>query len=134
MFAALILVISAAMMAQFVVFFWRANMLATAAEPLSETLSSVQATFGQTANLDDFDTIAAVSQICPSVGFASATLWPAQAYYQAVHLVSRLCAAVLPQGSSWARQEMASCSRYVAVSIDRRLVSNQAYLAALRSC
>ncbi|HEV2304079.1 MAG TPA: hypothetical protein VGR93_01040 [Candidatus Acidoferrales bacterium] len=134
MFAALILVISAAMMAQFVLFFWRANMLATAAEPISETLSSVQATFGQAGDVDDFDTIAAVSKMCPSVGFASAKLWPAQAYYQAVRLVSRLCSMVLPQGSPWARQEMASCSRYVAVSIDRRLASNQAYLAALRAC
>jgi hypothetical protein len=134
MFAALILVISAVMMAQFVVFFWRANMLATAAEPISETLSSVQATFGQAANLDDFNALAAVSKICPSVGFVSTKLWPAQAYYEAVRLLSWLCSAVLPQGSSWARQEKVFCSRYVAVSIDRRLVSNQAYLAALRSC
>ncbi len=126
MVAALILVISGAMLAQFVVFFWRANMLAVAAEPLSES-------FSPALKLDDFAAIAAMSKICPSVTVSPAKLWQVRAYYQAVRVVSWLCSA-MPQANSWARQEMAACTRYVAVSMDRCLQSNQAYLAALRSC
>lgn len=134
MVAALIFVISSAMMAQFAIFFWRANMLAVAAEPISESFTSAQASFKPDANSTEFDTFAALSKICPGVGLVTLKLWPARTYYQGLRLLSSICSAVLPRGSSWARQEMAFCSRYVAVSIDRRLTANQAYLAAMRSC
>lgn len=133
MFAALIFVISLAMMAQFAFFFWRSNMLTIAAEPISEALAAAQVSFGTSGTSQRFDTVAAMSQICPAIGVASVKLWPARAYYQAMRSLSWLCSAILPQGSSWALQEMAFCTRYIAVSIDRRLVSNQAYLAAMRS-
>lgn len=132
MFAALICVISLAMMAQFAIFFWRANMLAIAAEPVSDALMAAQSSFSATRDSAEFETFAAISNICPAVGLDSLKLWPARAYYQAVRLIWR-CSSILPQGSSWARQEMAFCAQYAAVSIDRRLGSNQAYLAAIRS-
>jgi hypothetical protein len=125
MIAALILVISGAMLTQFLVFFWRANMLAVATEPLSES-------FSPALKLDDFDSVAAMSKICPSVTVLTSQLWQVRAYYQAVRVVSWLCSA-MPQANSWARQEMVSCTRFVAVSMDRCLQSNQAYMAALRS-
>jgi hypothetical protein len=132
MVAALILVISTAMLAQFIVFFWRANMLAIAAQPLSESLSSAQASFSSAVNLGDFESLAAMSKLCPGVTLSPVKLWPVRIYYQAVRTISRLSAAI-PQANLWARQEMAICTRYVAVSMDRCLQSNQAYAAALRS-
>lgn len=133
MVAALILVISGAMLAQFVVFFWRANMLAVAALPLSESLTSAQTGFSAALNLNDFEALAAMSKLCPSVTLSSAKLRPVRAYYKAMRVISWMFTA-MPQASSWARQEMASCTRYVAVSMDRCLQSNQDYVAALRSC
>ncbi len=133
MFAALIFVISVAMMAQFAIFFWRANMLAIAAEPISESFASAQASFKPGADSTGFDTFAALSKICPGIGLVTLKLWPARAYYQGMRLLTSICSAVLPRGTSWAHQEMAFCSRYIAVSIDRRLMANQAYLAAMRS-
>ncbi|HEU5410533.1 MAG TPA: hypothetical protein VFU57_05900 [Candidatus Acidoferrales bacterium] len=132
MFAALICVISLAMMAQFAIFFWRANMLAIAAESVSNNLIAAQSSFAATTASEEFETLATISRICPAIGPDSLKLWPARAYYRAMHLISR-CSAI-PQGSSWARQEMAFCARYAAVSMDRRLSSNQAYVAAIRSC
>lgn len=134
MFAALIFVISVAMMAQFAIFFWRSSMLATAAEPISEALTVAQSSFGAVGTLTGFDTVAAMSQICPAIGVTTLKLWPTRAYYQGLRLFSLACSAILPLENSWARQEMAFCTRYLAVSIDRRLISNQAYLAAMRSC
>lgn len=131
MVAALILVISSAMLAQFVVFFWRANMLAIAAQPLSESMASAQTTFSGVLNLEDFDSVAAMSKLCPCVNLSPAKIWPVRAYYQAVRFIAWLSTA-MPQANSWARQEMASCTRYVAVSMDRCLQSNQAYVAAMR--
>lgn len=132
MVAALILVISGAMLTQFVVFFWRANMLAVAAQPLSESISSAQTTFSPALNLDDFDSVTAMSKLCPGVSTSPVKLRPVRAYYQAVRAVSWLSAA-MPQANAWARREMDACTRYVAVSMDRCLQSNQAYVAALRS-
>ena len=132
MVAALILVISTFMLAQFVVFFWRANMLAVAAQPISESMAAAQTNFSSAVDLGDFDSVAAMSKLCPGVTLSAAKLWPVRAYYQAMRALSRVLLAV-PQANLWARQEMALCTRYVAVSMDRCLQSNQAYTAALRS-
>ncbi len=132
MVAALILVISIAMLAQFLVFFWRANMLAVAAKALSGSLNTAQADAFGTLKSDDFRSLATISKICPGVTSSSVKLWPVQAYYQAIRFLSRVSSA-MPQANAWAVQEMASCTRYLEVSIERCLESNQAYVAALRS-
>lgn len=132
MIAALILVISTVMLAQFVIFFWHANMLAVAAQPISHTLSSAETSFSGAVDLKDFDSVAAMSKLCPGVALSSAKLWPARAYYQAMRAAARF-SRMVPQANLWARQEMDLCTRYVAVSVDRCLQSNQAYAAALRS-
>ena len=134
MFAALIFVLSGAMLAQFVAFFWRANMLAVAAQPVSERLRSAELSFPNALNQNGFSAITAMSEICPSMGSPSSLrLWPVRSYFRAMRSLAYLCKAVLPQASAWARQEMASCTQYVAVSMDLRLQSNQEFVAELRS-
>ncbi|MHB8753467.1 MAG: hypothetical protein ACYC92_00690 [Candidatus Acidiferrales bacterium] len=133
MLAALILVISGAMLTQFVVFFWRASMLAIAAQPISERLHSAELSFPNALSQNGFSTIAAMSEICPSMGAFDFKLWPVRCYHRAMSSLAYLCNTVLPQGSAWARQEMAACTQYVAVSMDLRLKSNQEFLAELRS-
>jgi hypothetical protein len=134
MFASLIFVLSGAMLAQFAVFFWRANMLAVAALPISERLRSAELSFANALNQNGFSTITAMSKICPSMGSPSSLkLGRVSSYYQAMRSVAYLCKGVLPQASEWARQEMASCTQYVAVSMDLRLQSNQEFVAELRS-
>ncbi|MGH9709537.1 MAG: hypothetical protein ACRD37_03215 [Candidatus Acidiferrales bacterium] len=121
------------MLAQFVVFFWRANMLAIAAQPVSEHLVAAELSFANAMNRNGFSTIAAMSQICPSRGSRSIKLWPVRSYHRAMRSLAYLCKAALPQASVWAAQEMAACTQYVAVSMDLRLKSNQAFFAELRS-
>ncbi|MHB8412271.1 MAG: hypothetical protein ACYDDI_10045 [Candidatus Acidiferrales bacterium] len=133
MLAALILVISGAMLTQFVVFFWRANMLAVAAQPISERLHAAELSFSSALNQNGFSTITAMSEICPSMGTFSFRLWPVRCYHSAMSSLAYLCNTALPQGSAWARREMAACTQYVAVSMDLRLKSNQEFLAELRS-
>lgn len=134
MFAALIFVLSASMLAQFVVFFWRANMLAIGAQPVTDLLRSAELSFPNALNQNGFSTIMAMKQICPNMGSHSpAKLWQVRSYHGAMRSVAYLCETVLPQASAWARQEMASCTQYVAVSMDLRLQSNQEFVAELRS-
>lgn len=133
MLAAFILVISGAMLAQFVVFFWRASMLEIAAQPVSDRLHSAQSSFPNALSQNGFSTITAISEICPSMGAANFKLWPVRSYHNAMSSLAYLCNAILPQGSAWARQEMAACTQYVAVSMDLRLKCNQEFLAELRS-
>lgn len=134
MFAALIFVLSGAMLAQFVVFFWRASMLAVGAQPVSDLLRSAESSFSNALNQNGFSTIMAMNQICPDMGSHSpAKLWQVRCYHRAMRSVAYLCKAVVPQASAWARREMASCTKYVAVSMDLRLQSNQDFVAELRS-
>lgn len=134
MFAALIFVLSGAMLAQFVVFFWRANMLAVGAQPVSDLLRSAELGFANALNQNGFSTMTAMSRICPNLGSPSSLkLGRVRSYYRAMRSVAYLCKAVLPQASAWARREMASCTKYVAVSMDLRLQSNQEFVAELRS-
>lgn len=132
MIAALILVISSAMLAQFVVFFWRVNMMAIAAQPLSGSLHAAQNDALATLNFSDFNSLAAIRNLCPGVA-SSSKLWPVRGYYQALRTFARF-SRTMPQANTWVLQEMASCTRYLAVSIEHSLESNQAYVAALRSC
>lgn len=133
MIAALILVLSGAMLTQFVVFFWRANMLAVAAQPVSDRLRSAESSFSNALNQNGFSTITAMSEICPNMGSPSPKLWPVRSYHRAMRSLAYMCHAVLPQASTWARQEMAACTQYVAVSMDLRIKSNQDFVAELRS-
>ncbi|HKV29023.1 MAG TPA: hypothetical protein VJN90_12200 [Candidatus Acidoferrales bacterium] len=133
MIAALILVLSGAMLTQFVVFFWRANMLALAAQPVSDRLRAAESSFSKALNQNGFSTITAMSKICPNMGSPNLKLWPVRSYHLAMRSVAYVCNAALPQASAWARQEMAVCTQYVAVKMDLRIRSNQDFVAELRS-
>ncbi|MFZ0212038.1 MAG: hypothetical protein WBD23_14225 [Candidatus Acidiferrales bacterium] len=133
MVAALILVISAVMMAQFAVFFWRVNMVRVAAQPVSDRLQLAGTNFPNALNQNGFSAITAMSGMCPDMESRSLKLWPVRAYYTVMRSAARLSEIILPSGSGWAQREMAACTRYVAVSMDARLKSNQAFLAELRS-
>jgi len=134
MIASLIFVISGAMLAQFVLFFWRANMLAVAGQPVSDRLRLMESSFANAMNQNGFSTITALSQICPNMGaLRSIKLWPVRSYHRAMRFTAYLCSAAIPQASAWAQTEMAACTQYVAVSMDLRVQSNQAFVAELRS-
>jgi len=134
MIAALIFVISGAMLAQFVLFFWRANMLAVAGQPVSDRLRLMESSFPNAMNQNGFSTITALSRICPNMGsLRSIKLWRVRLYHSAMRFTAYLCSAAVPQASAWAQTEMAACTQYVAVSMDLRLQSNQAFVAELRS-
>jgi hypothetical protein len=133
MFAALIFVMSVVMTAQFAIFFWRSAFLATAAQPVSERILLAQSSLSNALNQNDFAAMSSMSDLCPDLNPAARKLGAVRLYYQALRTLAALSNAILPVGSNWARREMATCTRFVAVSLDARLKSNEAFLAELRS-
>jgi hypothetical protein len=133
MFAALIFVMSVAMTVQFAIFFWRSAFLATAAQPVSERFRLAQDSLSNALNQNDFAAMSSMSDLCPILDPSVKKLGAVRLYYQALRALSALSQSLLPQASKWAQREMAVCTRFVAVSLDARLESNEAFLAQLRA-
>lgn len=133
MLAALIFVMSVAMAAQFAIHFWRSALLATAAQPVSERIHMAQEGISNAVQQNDFQAISSLTGICPDLGATENNFGAVRTYYRLLSAMSSLSKSILPQASKWARKEMAICTRFLAVSMDARLKSNEAFLAELRS-
>lgn len=133
MFAALIFVLSVAMAAQFAIHFWRSAFLAKAAQPVSERIQIAQESISNAVKQSDFRAISSLTEICPDLGAAENRFVGVRVYYQLLRGVAAFSKIAMPQAGKWAQKEMAACSRFLAVSMDARLKSNEAFLAELRS-
>ena len=118
MISALILVFSLAALAQFGFYSWRAAVITLAAADVSDN----------TLENKDFQALAALNEICPALNSSTPKIGLVRIYYGAVERL-----ASLPSAADWAKREMATCARYMAVVVDQRLQRNQACFAALRS-
>jgi hypothetical protein len=133
MFAALIFVMSVAMAAQFAIHFWRSAFLVTAALPVSERIQTAQESISDSMQQDGFRAISSLTKICPDLGSTESRFVAVRAYYQLLSALASISKAILPQARDWAQNEMGACTRFLAVSMDARLKSNEAFLAELRS-
>ncbi len=131
--AAIICVISLAALAQFSIFYLRAIIAATAAEPLSDRMRGVAGVDGQAANAGDFAALLKLHEVCPEVDDGGRGLGAVRTYYRAIAALRSLCGSRFPAFSAWAQREMATCSQYVAVLLDQRIERNLACQAELNS-
>lgn len=121
--AALILVMSLAVVVQFSLLSWHAGLIRVADEPASNAGAGANALIP-----DGFANVAAYGKLCPDFGNGSYLRLPTvRLYYRAMELVRDLTQA------PWAYREMSLCTRYAAVTLSHRLERNQAMLAAVRS-
>lgn len=133
MFAALIFVMSVVMATQFIIHFWRAAFLAWAAQPVSERIQIAQECVSRASQAAEFQAISSLTEICPDLASPANNFSIVRAYYQLLRALASFSKSVLPSASQWAQREMAACTRFVVVSMDARLKSNEAFLAELRS-
>lgn len=133
MVAALIFVISAAALAQFAVFTWRAALLSVAAQPLSEDICSAVGISANSIDPRDFQTLSSLHELCPELKQASRGIGLVGAYYHLVRALGWLGGRMIPGWGAWANREMATCTRYVAVAINERLQGNRICLAQVRA-
>lgn len=131
MTSALILVFALAALVNFAVSYARALMLTIASEPLSDKLR--QASAKASAPLGDFEAVLALNEMCPELNRKGKSIGVVRVYYRVLAGLKSLLGRALPSFSLWADHEMETCTRYVAVLVDRRLRSNFDFAASVRA-
>jgi len=126
--AALIFVMSMAVVLQFSVFSWRAALVRTATECLGREWESAASTALTPLISKGFAGITAYGNLCPDFTDGSyLKMRSVRLYYSALQFLKNL------GEPAWAAEEMGLCARYAAVMLSHRLERNQAMLASLRS-
>lgn len=124
--AALIFVISMAVVVQFGVLSWHAGLIRVAAQPLALPRES-RAT-AKSLIQSDFANIIAYGKLCPDFTDGSyLKLRAVRFYYHSLEVLKGL------GHMAWTTSEMNLCTRYAAVMLSNRLESNRTILASVHS-
>lgn len=134
MVAAILAAVSVAALGQFALYYWRSIVADMAAQPLSDRVREVAGLTGVSVGSADFKAVMSLHQLTPGLEGETTSLRAVRAYYHVLGLIGRLAQLRLPALATWSEHEMATCSRYVAVLVDRRLERNLACAAEIRSC
>jgi hypothetical protein len=133
MFSAMLLTISTVALAQFAVYYWRALVGQVAAQPISGDVLAAARLENTTLNGQDFRAIAKLHELTPQLERKATSLGLVRCYYQLINAVGLAAAGRVAAVANWAERERVLCARYAAVQVDRRLQSNLALAAAIRS-
>jgi len=134
MFAAMLLTVSIVALIQFAIYYWRAVVAGVAAQPISENVRAAAGLDGRALRAGDFSTFADLHEITPTLQERIRGFGLVNAYYHLMSAVGQLSRPLVPALAAWSETERATCSQYAAVLLDRRMKSNLACSAALRSC
>jgi hypothetical protein len=134
MFAAMLFAISIVALSQFAVYYWRATLAGTAAQPISDRiLAAIGERSGQLTG-QNFSTLLSIHDLTPELNSDSNGLFLVRVYYCIVDAINFLAGRSMPAIAAWSQRELAVCARYAAVHIDRRWQANLDLAASLRSC
>ena len=101
---------------------WRAIWITAANQPLSESLQLAAGIDGAHVCAADFKTLMNLcSELSPDLKKQSPWLREVSFYYRSVEKLEHAFRMKLPAISKWAKSEMQTCSRYVAVVLDQSL-------------
>jgi len=122
--AAFIFVISAVAMIQFAVFSWRAGLVqAVSLGPSYKLLKQ-----------SSFDDLLAYQKLCPELAInPPSKIRSVRLYHGLLKAVSEFTAVVMGSEVDWSSREMVLCTQYVAMTLSKRMIRNQALLAEVRS-
>ena len=134
MFSAMLLTISVAALAQFALYYLRAVVAGVAAQPVSDEVFAAARVEKGNLGGRDFRAIAQLHELTPNLQKGGSGLGLVKAYYQVMQAVGKVAQGRADALASWAERERVLCARYAAVKIERRLQSNMALAAAIRSC
>jgi len=134
MFSAMLLAISVAALGQFAVFYWRAVVAGIASQPVSEQVLAAAKVESDAIRGEDFRSFAKLHDLTPDLSPRPVGLGFVPVYFSFIHVIGKLAAGRVSALANWAESERILCARYAAVQIDRRLQSNMALAAAMRSC
>jgi hypothetical protein len=128
MIPAVILVISVVAFSQFGLYYWRATISGIAAQAISERIRVAAGITHDGIGAQDFRSILILKDLSPDLRGPNGNFTAIRAYYAVVEKLG----SIVPAMANWANSEMATCSRYVAVLMDKHLERNMAYAAQAR--
>jgi len=134
MFSAMLLTISIVALVQFAMYYVRSVVAGVAAQPISAEVMAAVSLNGANLSGRDFGIIAKLHELTPNLHTRSSGIGLARAYFQLVHAIGKMASGRVGTVANWAERERSLCARYAAVQVDRRLQSNLALAAAIRSC
>ncbi len=134
MLAALIFTIALVAMVQFGLFYWRAVMTSVATLPISSRVLEAAHVSDATLSGADFAKLASLYALTPELKSGDSSLRVVQFYYDLLESARGMFGQLSPAVANWSARETALCARYAAVQIERRLQSNLAQAADMRSC
>ncbi len=134
MFSAILLAISVVALAQFGVFYWRAVVAGVAAQPVSQQVLDAASMDAMTISGEDYRALVQLHELTPDLSSQRGTLGLVPVYFKFIHAIGTLATGRISFLADWAENERALCARYAAVQVDRRLQSNMALAASMRSC
>ena len=134
MFSAMLLTISIVALAQFVLYYVRSVVAGVAARPISEEVMAAVSRNGAPLSGRDFRIVAKLHELTPNLQRKSSSIGLVRAYFPVVHAIGRMTSGRIAALANWAESERMLCVRYAAVQVDRRLQSNLALAASIRSC
>jgi hypothetical protein len=132
MFSAMLLTISTVALVQFALYYVRSVVAGVAAQPISEAVMAAVSLNGPLSGLD-FGVVAKLHELTPNLEKKSSGIGLVRAYFQVVHAIGQLASGRMASVADWAEGEQVLCARYAAVQVERRLQSNLALAASIRS-
>jgi len=129
MIAALIFVISFALLLQFFVAYCRSLIAAYGQVDLSEDAREVTGIDDRLARGDDFRRLLQLVRLCPEPGDDKFEIRSVQTYYTLLNLLRSVGRTVLPAVSGWVESEREGCAYFAAVALDRRIAHNRELMA-----
>jgi len=134
MFAAMLFAISIVALSQFAAYYWRAMLAGAAAQPVSDRILIAAGVQNRQLTGQDFPALVGLHDLTPELRSGGNGLGFVRRYYALVDGIASLLGHSMPAIAAWSERELAVCSRYAAVQIDRRLQGNLELAASMRSC
>ncbi|HEV2341322.1 MAG TPA: hypothetical protein VGS15_05950 [Candidatus Acidoferrales bacterium] len=129
MIAALIFVVSFAVLLQFFVSYSRSIIAAYRKSELSEQVREVVGIEDQKVGSEEFGRLVQLVRLCPQKSDDQADLKVVGLYYRMLGGLRALTKSISPQIFKWADQERMDCTYFVAVALDRRIAYSRDLLA-----
>jgi hypothetical protein len=129
MIAALIFVVSFAVLLQFFVSYSRSLIAAYRKSKLSEQVQDVMGIQGQQVPGEEFGRVIQLVRLCPQKSDDQASLHVVGAYYRMLGILRAAGKSMAPALSSWAEHERVDCTYFAAVALDRCIAYNRDMLA-----
>jgi hypothetical protein len=129
MIAALICVISIALLLQFFVAYSRSVIAAYQKSELSEQVREVAGIRGEQVRSEQFGQLLQLVRLCPQKRDDQGDLAVVRVYYGMMQWLGTLARSIAPGVSRWTERERANCTYFAAVALDRRIAYSRALLA-----